>query len=159
MTINPGDYDPEDLRRAAREELDARELEDLRSRISAADQGSPLTVQSDQVKELVRLESGADPAALERPFLTSIPEQYAGRLTLFEWLDFVLGRAGVRRTLEALEYYENIGWISDEVAEELRDHVRAFRDVAREGSTTELETTDHVLSLVYVARLASMTPN
>ncbi|UWG48022.1 Archaellum protein D/E [Halanaeroarchaeum sp. HSR-CO] len=158
MTINPGDYDPEDLRRAAREELDSRELEDLRSRISAADTGSAATVKADQVKELVRIESGADPTTLDRPYLTSIPDQYAGRLTLFEWLDFVLRRAGVRRTLEALEYYEKIGWISGDVAEELRDHVRAFRDVARETSTTDLETTDHVLSLVYVARLASMAP-
>ncbi|MGM0398066.1 MAG: FlaD/FlaE family flagellar protein [Halobacteriota archaeon] len=158
MTINPGDYDPEDLRRAAREELDTRELEDLRSRISAADTESAATVKADQVKELVRIESGADPTTLERPYLTSIPDQYAGRLTLFEWLDFVLRRAGVRRTLEALEYYENIGWISGDVADELRDHVRAFRDVARDASATDLETTDHVLSLVYVARLASMAP-
>ncbi|MFB6131978.1 MAG: FlaD/FlaE family flagellar protein [Halanaeroarchaeum sp.] len=156
MTINPGDYDPEELRQTASEHLDGSDVADLRSRISGGDAGEAATIRADQVKELLRIETGADPSDLERPYLTTIPEEYAARLTLFEWLDYVLRRAGVRRTLEALEYYENVGWISPAVGEELRDHVRAFREVASQGPANELETADHVLSLVYVARLAAM---
>lgn len=157
MTINPRDTDPDD-RRTAREAADGRDVEALRSRIAGSKTASA-SVASDQVKELLLLESGTDPADLERPFLTAIPDQYAGRLTLFEWLEFVLGHAGVRRTLEAIEYYANIGWIAEDVADDLRDHVRAFRDVARSTDTRDLETADHVLSLVYVARLASLVEN
>lgn len=156
MTINPGDYDPDELRQTASEHLDGSDVDDLRSRISAGETDEMGTINADQVKELLRIETGADPGDLKRPYLTSIPDEYAGRLTLFEWLDYVLRRAGVRRTLEALEYYENVGWISGEVGDELRDHVRAFRDVAPQGPSNELDTADHVLSLVYVARLAAM---
>lgn len=156
MTLT-GDEEFQDLRRAARDELDDADVEGLRSRIADADIDASNPRSSERVRELLRIETGTDPEHLERPFLTTIPDQYAGRLTLFEWLHFVLGRAGVRRALEAVEYYEKVGWISGGVAEELRDHVRAFRDVAREEETTDLDRTDHVMSLVYVARLASMT--
>ncbi|MFW5924219.1 MAG: FlaD/FlaE family flagellar protein [archaeon] len=157
MTINPRDSDPEERRRPAREDLDRREVDELRSRIAAETGTKTTPMNADEVKELLLLESGADPGDLERPYLTAIPDNYAGRLTLFEWLDFALRRAGVGRTLEALDYYENVGWISEDIAVSLRDHVRAFQDVARSETTTEFETADHVVSLVYVARLASMT--
>ena len=159
MTINPRDMDPDDLRSAAREELGGQDVDELKSRIETEtdtdEEGRP--VHSDEVKELLLIESGADPEDLARPYLTTIPDAYAGRLTLFEWLDFVLRRAGVSRTLEAIEYYENVGWISSDVGDGLRDHVRAFREVTHSGGTTDLTMADHVLSLVYIARLSSMT--
>lgn len=156
MTPNTRDYDPEELRTAARADADGSDAEDLRETIAQGDVDPDGSIESKQVKELLLLESGIDPADLTRPYLQSLPEDYAARLTVFEWLDFVLGRAGVRRTLEALDYYESIGWISDDVSEDLRDHVRAFQDVASGGESRDLEVEDHVLSLVYVARLTSM---
>lgn len=157
MTINPRDSGPDDRRDAPRDDIDRRDVDELRSRIAEETDTETTPRNADEVKELLLLESGADPSDLERPYLTSIPDTYAGRLTLFEWLDFALRRGGVGRTLDAIEYYEQIGWISEDVASSLRDHVRAFQDVARSEETTAFETADHVVSLVYVARLASMT--
>ncbi|MFB6070196.1 MAG: FlaD/FlaE family flagellar protein [Halanaeroarchaeum sp.] len=156
MTINPREYDPEELRSAAREELDERDVGDLRAKLQATASGEEGAVPDEQLKELLLMESGADPADLERPYLDRIPETYAARLTLFEWLEYVLERAGVRRTLEALEYYAAIGWIGESVADELRDHVRAFQEVAPSDGVRDLESPDHLVSLVYVARLTSM---
>lgn len=158
MPLNPRDYDPEELRSAADEELGDRNLRELRERIADHDHSSDgeQALRSTQVKELLLRESGMEPANLERPYLTDLPQAYAARLTLFEWLDFLLQRGGVRRTLEAIDYYRDIGWIGESVGTELRDHVRAFDALPEESSTKPMEVPDHVLSLVYIARLASM---
>lgn len=158
MPLDPSDYDPDELRRAASDDLGDRELGDLRDRLAEHDHTveAEKALRSGQVKELLLLESGADPEDVERPYLETVPDAYAARVTLFEWLDFLLQRGGVKRTLDALDYYADVGWISDSVAAELRDHVRAF-DALPEGTATDpLEMDDHVLSLVYVARLATM---
>lgn len=158
MPLNPRDYDPEELRSAANEELGDRNLRELRERIADHDHSpdAKQALRSTQVKELLLRESGTEPTDMERPYLSAIPQVYAARLTLFEWLDFLLQRAGVRRTLEAIDYYADIGWIADSVAAELRDHVRAFDALPEEGASKPLEVPDHILSLVYIARLESM---
>lgn len=158
MPLNPKDYDPDELRSAARKGFGNRNLRELRERIADEDPGSDTqsVLRSSQIKELLLRESGMNPSNLSRPYLESLPDAYAARLTLFEWLDFLLQRGGVRRTLEALDYYSEIGWISQPVAGELRDHVRAFDTLPEDSSTDELQVPDHVLSLVYVARLSSM---
>ena len=158
MSLNPRDYDPDELRNAASEEFGGRNLRELRERIAEGDPSvdAAEALRSNQIKELLLLESGANPEDLERPYLEVLPEAYTARMTLFEWLDFLLRRGGVRRTLEALDYYADIGWISADVAEALRDHVRAFDTAPETSETVPLEVADHVLSLVYVARLTSM---
>ena len=158
MSLNPRDYDPDELRRAADEELGGRNLRELRERIAETEPSADAAkaLRSDQIKELLLLESGAQPEDLERPYLDALPDAYAARLMLFEWLDFLLQRGGVRQTLEALDYYADLGWISSSVAENLRDHVRAFDTLPDEAELMPLEVADHILSLVYVARLASM---
>lgn len=156
MTINPREYDPEELRSGGAD-VDTPDVGQLREQLSEATSQHDGRVPTDQLKELLLLESGTDPADLHRPYLESIPEQFAARLMVFEWLEFALGRAGVRRSLDAFDYYVDIGWIDDDVAEALRDHVRAFQDAVQQGSGRPFEAADHLVSLVYIARLASMT--
>jgi flagellar protein FlaE len=158
MTINPREYDTKELRQAAQEKSRDRnqDIEELRRDLAAQADDSE-GVPKAQLKELILLQGGADPSDLERPYLESVPEQYAARLTLFEWLQFTLDKVGSRRTLEALEYYVNIGWLSDTAAEDLRDHVRVFQDARTAEPMGAFETADHLVSLVYIATLASMT--
>ncbi|MFW5900645.1 MAG: FlaD/FlaE family flagellar protein [Halodesulfurarchaeum sp.] len=157
MTTNPRQQDKQELRRAAREKARARneDIEELRRDLASQAEES-VAVPKAQLKELILLEGGADPADLERPYLESIPDQYAARLTLFEWLQFALETVGSRGTLDALEYYVTIGWLSDGAADELQDHVRVFQDGYPEEPNGGFETADHLVSLVYIARLASM---
>ncbi|MFB6122474.1 MAG: FlaD/FlaE family flagellar protein [Haloferacaceae archaeon] len=157
MTINPREYDPEELRSASASDVDTPDVGQLREQLSKASTESDGRVPTDRLKELILIESGTDPTDLQRPYLQSIPEQYAARLMVFEWLEFALGRAGVRRSLEAFDYYVDIGWVDETVAEGLRDHVRAFQDAVQQGSGRPFEAADHLVSLVYIARLASMT--
>jgi flagellar protein FlaE len=161
MNTNPRDYDAQELRQAAREKARDRDrdIEELRRDLAAETEESRDVegIPKAQLKELILLQGGTDPADLERPYLEVVPEQYAARLTLFEWLQFALEQAGSRRTLDALDYYVNIGWLSESAAEDLREHVRVFQDASVEEGTRRFETADHLVSLVYIARLASMT--
>jgi archaellum component FlaD/FlaE len=57
--------------------------------------------------------------------------------------------------MDALRYYRTIDWITEEVETSLGDYLIGFSE---QGSGThELDVDDHQLSLVYVARLASMS--
>ena len=91
---------------------------------------------------------------LEKPYLDALPDTYAAEIAIFEWLEFVLARAGFKRTLDVLGYYREMGWITESVESALREYMRCCDAPAE--ATAELDRSDHVLSLVYVARLASM---
>jgi flagellar protein FlaE len=155
MTLTPPDTDRQDDARSADANDGLTDAAGLREEFAGtvdANQGVPKA----QLKELVLLEAGTDPEDLERPYLEGLPDQYAARLTLFEWLQFALDRGGTEHTLVAIDYYREIGWVDEEAADSLRDHVRVFQDGA-DGSGEPFGTADHLVSLVYVARLASMT--
>ena len=155
MTLTPPGTNRQDDPRTADASERLTDAAGLREEFAGsvdATQGVPKA----QLKELVLLEAGTDPEELERPYLEGLPEQYAARLTLFEWLQFALERGGTEHTLDAIDYYHDIGWIDQDAAESLRDHVRVFQD-GTDGSGEAFGTADHLVSLVYVARLASMT--
>jgi flagellar protein FlaE len=155
MTLNPRDYDPEELRSAARAGGDEN-IRELKERLKEHEETTEEAVQSDQLKQLLFMHSSASAEGLERPYLQSMPGKYAAEITLFEWLDFLLERGGVKRALKAIEYYETIGWVSEDAAERLQSHVRGFSGPADDDAHSDLGMADHVLSLVYIARLASM---
>lgn len=153
MTIDPREYDPNELRRAV--EGDDKNLRELKNRMAEHDHSAEDVLRSAQLKQLLLMESSAPEGALERPYLETIPGKYAAEITLFEWLDFLLGRIGVKETLSAVDYYESIGWLGEPAAAELKDHARAFEDPGVDDHR-DLDMSDHVLSLVYIARLSSM---
>lgn len=153
MTIDPREYDPNELRRAM--EGDDKNLRAIKDRMAEHEHSAEDALRSAQLKQLLLMESSAPDGALERPYLETIPGKYAAEITLFEWLDFLLGRVGVRETLSVIDYYESLGWLGEPAAEELRDHARAFEDPGV-GEHRDLDMADHVLSLVYIARLSSM---
>jgi flagellar protein FlaE len=155
MTLNPSEYDAEELRSAARKG-DGENIRELKKRLAEHEQSAEEAVRSGQLKQLLFMHSSASEEDLQRPYLAQMPGKYAAEITLFEWLDFLLERGGVKRSLEAIDYYETIGWVGSDAAEELRNHVRGFAGPADEDEHTDLEMTDHVLSLVFIARLASM---
>lgn len=153
MTIDPREYDPNELRGSAEGDKNVRAIKE---RMAEHEHTAEDALRSAQLKQLLLMESSAPEGALERPYLETIPGKYAAEITLFEWLDFLLGRAGVKETLSVVDYYESLGWLGESAADELRDHARAFEDPSTTGERRELDMADHVLSLVYIARLSSM---
>jgi flagellar protein FlaE len=160
MPPTPGDYDLRELRRLAdpnRETPD--EFEDGGEQLPA----SPDEVlRHSQRDELVRLQSqfSAVGALPEKPYLERLPDRYGAEVVVFEWLDFLINKAGFENTGNALEYYAEVGWMTETVREDLREYMRGFSEVEsfdpdRPGPA-DLDVDDHVLSLVYIARLASV---
>lgn len=107
-----------------------------------------------QHRELLMLEAMSSDD-LSKPYLERLPESYAAELVVFEWLEFLLTNAGFRRSLDALRYYRSIGWLTPDVEDELGEYLRSFEEPAPD-ETPGLDRSDHVLSLVYIARLAAV---
>lgn len=154
MTMNPNDYDPNELRNAG-DDADGAFLGGPGGR--GADGSGPLgadeVLQSNQYRELFLLERTTGADGLEKPYLPTLPQSYAAELLIFEWLEFLVDRTGFRRTLDALRYYRSIDWLAEDTENRLREYLQSFDDG---GSDEGLDRSDHLLSLVYVARLAAM---
>lgn len=169
---DPTEYDPDELRRMAFEggEGDGERGPPGAPRAglgpggrgghdgeSDLDRGATATEALDAAREreLLRLDAAA--GEMERPYLPRLPEALAAEYAVFEWLDFLARKGGFKRALRALEYYRSIGWIGEAAEERLREYLVGM-DVERpRGEEGRLAVDDHLLSLVYVGRLASMT--
>lgn len=101
-------------------------------------------------RELLRLENGADD--VERPYLATLPEAYAGEELIFEWLGYLQEVTGLKRAMEALSYYRELGWLGDDAWATLREYLVGLEIDAEEPR--DLQADDHLTSLSYVARLA-----
>jgi flagellar protein FlaE len=164
MSINPSDYDLNELRKMARErggeagegKRDGDESEiGLSSGVdtpSTPSGGAGNSFRAGLYRELLPLEATNDAS---KPYLDSLPEHYAAENLIFEWLEFLLLHAGYQGAMEALDYYESVDWITEECESKLNDYMLGLEEGAgSEG--TDLDIDDHLLSLVYVAKLASM---
>ncbi|QSG09402.1 Archaellum protein D/E [Halapricum desulfuricans] len=161
MTINPKDYDLEELRKMAhdreRGSVPDEEVPDAEPNLewSELESGSAATddgFRARLYRELMPLMAGDDPS---KPYLSTLPEVQAAEFLLFEWLEFLLLHGGFRGAREALDYYESIDWITDEVESELDDYLMGIEETGA-GDGSQLDVDDHLLSLVYIAKLAAM---
>jgi flagellar protein FlaE len=172
MTINPKDYDLDELRKMARKRGSRRAVQDDEE--SVPDRGpepepepdldwggledGDATMSDDAFRarlyrELMPLTAGS--GDVTKPYLESLPENQSAEFLVFEWLEFLLMHGGFRGAQEALTYYESIEWITDDVSSTLGDYLLGIEDVGTEG-TTDLDVDDHLLSMVYIAKLAAM---
>jgi len=184
MNVNPDDYDLGELRRMARERApddadDARGGESARSarterpRHSGRDRSNGHgngsfqfdegesrsgrgedSVRSNQLEQLFLHQSAGEDGSLEKPYLQSVPDQYAAERVVFDWLEFLVLKTGFKRSFKAIRYYQDIGWITAEVEDDLQEYLLGFD--ADVDHVEELTVEDHQLSLVYLAQLASM---
>jgi len=151
MSINPRDYDLEELRRMARQR--DKEAGDADVELGVADETpAPNSFRAGLYRELLPLEAGSDAS---KPYLSTLPEQYAGENLIFEWLEFLLLHAGYQGATDALDYYESVGWITEDVESDLTDYLLGIESATADEDAA-LDIDDHLLSLVYVAKLASM---
>ncbi|RLM59464.1 flagellar protein d/e [Halobellus sp. Atlit-31R] len=111
-------------------------------------------LRKNQLEQLLVHETAAS-EGLSKPYLGSLPDAYAAERLVFDWLEFLVLKGGFKRTMDALRYYHTVEWLTEDVESELQDYLVGFSGEVSE--TTEYDVDDHHLSLVYIARLASMT--
>lgn len=157
MTINPRDYDLNELREMARERgdgpanLGSSSAPDPDDWEGMNETPSNETFRSAMYRELLPLEAGADDT--EKPYLRELPDNYANEFLVFEWLEFLLMHAGYRGAQNALDYYESIGWITEDVEADLSDYLLGIDDTGPESE--DLTMNDHLVSLTYIAKIVS----
>lgn len=93
---------------------------------------------------------------VERPYLTRLPDEYGAQMEIFEWLEGLLRTCGHDGTIEALEYYESIEWLSPAAREALVNFVEGL-SASAPPDPRPLDVEDHRESLRYIARLAHRT--
>jgi hypothetical protein len=91
----------------------------------------------------------------ERPYLPDLPESFTAEALLFEWLDFLVRRAGREAAAEALSFYERIGWLGADAAARLETYLSGLNE-PEDGEDGDFGVDDHRVSLHYVARLAAL---
>lgn len=164
MTINPKDYDLEELRKMARnrgsrgsvpDDDEGRpprdpdlEWDPFEDADTTADDGFRARL----YRELMPMIASSD--EVSKPYLGTLPETQSAEFLLFEWLEFLLLHGGFRGAQEALDYYESIDWITEDVETDLGDYLLGIEEPS--GAEGDLDVNDHLLSLVYIAKLAAM---
>jgi flagellar protein FlaE len=170
MTINPKDYDLDELRKMARKRGSRRAVQDDEE--SVPDPGpepepdlewggledgdgtmSDDAFRARLYRELLPLTAGS--SDVSKPYLETLPETQSAEFLIFEWLEFLLLHGGFRGAQEALTYYESIEWITDDVSSTLGDYLLGIEDAGTDAGT-DLDVDDHLLSMVYIAKLAAM---
>jgi flagellar protein FlaE len=151
MSVTLANYDLRELRRMADDDDAPLDIEESGEDLFRLGQREELLQLQTQI-----LSSGELP---EKPYLDGLPTRYGAEVVVFEWLDFLVEKGGFENTGHALDYYEDVEWLSPQAHEDLRAYMHGFADVNRfdADGPNDLDTNDHVLSLVYIARLASLT--
>lgn len=100
---------------------------------------------------------GSTPSNGDQPYLTRIPEGYSFELIVLEWMEYLLNNTDTAGALRAIDYYRNIDWINDRVANDLTEIIRGF-DANGSGSkgghtVSELSVDHHSHSLEFISQL------
>ncbi|MEA1985558.1 MAG: FlaD/FlaE family flagellar protein [Euryarchaeota archaeon] len=85
--------------------------------------------------------------------LTNIMKNSASTKLCMEWLEFLMELVGRNNLSEILSYYEELGWINDEVRMELMRYAEGI-DYYIEKPDWKLTPDDHVKSIWFVEKLA-----
>ncbi|NPA76775.1 MAG: hypothetical protein GXN93_03400 [Candidatus Diapherotrites archaeon] len=70
--------------------------------------------------------------------------------TLIDWVQFLLSKVGQEGIDDVIQYYQEINWITEDVANILRSYARGMRV---EGSQGYMMPEDHAKSLDYITRI------
>ncbi|MGM0771708.1 MAG: FlaD/FlaE family flagellar protein [Halobacteriota archaeon] len=84
--------------------------------------------------------------------LDSIKKNPMSVVVLLNWIEFLMERVGRNNLMDALDYYVDIGWISEEVRSEIMAYARGI-DYYVEKPTWRLLPEDHTKSLLFIERL------
>ena len=89
--------------------------------------------------------------------LTVIPNDPESVIVLMKWLQYLIDKCGHSHLPEILDYYVDIGWISDDAKINLLDYSIGITE-EKKGETTrrkvsELPSKDHIQSMMFIQKL------
>jgi flagellar protein FlaE len=109
---------------------------------------------SEQQQRLLTI-AGIDPELVGgKPYLTTLPTEAAGSFVI-DWLEFLTGEAGTEGAIDALSRYQEIGWFTERVEDDLRNNM-LWIDTHDGDGFCVFDQGDHLLSFAYVAKIAAV---
>lgn len=103
-----------------------------------------------EVREVLMVHSNGK-ARLEK-----IPQDMTSTMIALKWLGFLIDRAGMQNLENVLEFYYEIGWISEEVLNTMLKYANGTKPHHREPNwrpEDKLTIQDHLISLLFIERL------
>jgi flagellar protein FlaD len=93
--------------------------------------------------------------------LTEIPNNPESVIILMKWLQYLIDICGRSNLTNILDYYVDIGWISQDAKLNIIDYSKGITEKNKKDETTKKEITnlpskDHIQSLVYIQKLKGM---
>ncbi|RLG20684.1 hypothetical protein DRN72_04810 [Methanosarcinales archaeon] len=88
-----------------------------------------------------------------KPRLKRIELTPTNVVVLLKWLEFLMERVGRNNLIEVLDFYVEIGWISEEVASTLLSYARGI-EYYTEKHEWRLLSDDHTKSLLFIEKLS-----
>jgi flagellar protein FlaD len=86
------------------------------------------------------------------PLLASINNAPETSIILLNWVEFLMEKVGRNNLLDVLDYYAEIGWISEGVSNKILAYASGI-DYYDEKPTWKLMPQDHTKSLMFIERL------
>jgi len=91
-----------------------------------------------------------------KPYLQSLPSGFGAELLVIEWLSYLEGHSSTSEALRAIRYYETIGWVGHDAAEDLQGYLYGLSEAPPSppaGGGTQLTIDHHTNSLHYIGKL------
>lgn len=137
-------------------------IEELKEKITYLEKGSndgPKIVTTDDIKVPENI-TGDTPKWNVDP-LTEIPNNPESVVILMKWLQYLIDKCGRPNLTNILDYYVDIGWISDDAKMSLIDYSQGITDKVNKEETikkqiNDLPSKDHIQSLIYIQKLKGM---
>ncbi len=111
---------------------------------------SPKTVTTEDVK-VPYAQGDIDP-------LTEVPNDPESVVVLMKWLQFLIDKCRRSYLSDILDYYVDVGWISEDVKISLIDYSSGITEEGKKGETankgtSDLPVRDHIQSLLFIQKL------
>jgi flagellar protein FlaD len=84
--------------------------------------------------------------------LTRIENEIQNIVVLLKWIEFLMERVGRENLEDVVDYYVEIGWISEEIRDKVMTYSKRI-EVREEAHSSQLSIEDHVRSLVFIEKL------
>ncbi|WP_281176001.1 FlaD/FlaE family flagellar protein, partial [Thermococcus celericrescens] len=94
--------------------------------------------------------------------LEKLPDDIVSTMIALKWLGFLIDRVGIQNLERVLEFYYEIGWISEGVLNNLLHYAKGTRPHHRDPEwkpAEKLTVQDHLISLLFIERLRGLRIN
>lgn len=129
-------------------------IENLEERISLIESGTV-----SDLKMITTQDMKVNTKELVLEPLKEIPKNPESIIVLMKWLQYLIDRCGRENLLNILDYYVEIGWISEDAKINLVDFSHGITEEKTEGDPvsnkdiTDLPSNDHIQSLIFIEKL------